>query len=104
MDPTLRKLSTKFVMSATMSSSLAAKEASSWSRVDLDRPKLGELSEAEVPTSVPTTDGGDATEARMLAKAGEALAKSEDCRRVSEVPTSDGGVAKAELNGTVEDS
>ena len=80
MDPTLRKLSTKFVMSATMSSSLAAKEASSWSRVDLDRPKLGELSEAEVPTSVPTTDGGDVTEARMPAKAGEALAKSEDCR------------------------
>ena len=109
MDPTLRKLSTKFVMSATMSSSLAAKEASSWSRVDLDRPKLGELSEAEVSTSVPTSDGGDVTEARMPAKAGEVLAKSrslargtEDCRRVSEVPTSDGGVAKAELNEVAE--
>ena len=49
------------------------------------------------------------TEARMPAKAGEALAKSrslargtEDCRRVSEVPTCDGGVAKAELNEVAE--
>ena len=33
MDPTLRKLSTKLIISATILSILAAKEASSWSRV-----------------------------------------------------------------------
>ena len=55
MDPTLRKLSTRFVISATMLSSLAAKEASSWSRVSVALLRFAEaelngVAEAEVPS------------------------------------------------------
>ena len=44
------------------------------------------------------------TEARMpaIAKSRSLARGTEDCRRVSEVPTSDGGVAKAELNEVAE--
>ena len=53
---------------------------------------LNEVAEAEVPSE----DGEAMGATRSLAIG------TEDCRRVSEVPTSDGGVAKAELNEVAE--
>ena len=80
MDPTLRKLSTKFVISATMLSSLASKEASSWSRVAA---ALLRFAEAELngvaEAGVPSEDGEVMDEPRSLAIG------TEDCRRVEAV-------------------
>ena len=77
---TLRKLSTKLIISATILSILAAKEASSWSRVAAALLRFAEVelngvAEAEVPSE----DGEVMNEPRSLARV------TEDCRRVETV-------------------
>ena len=80
MDPTLRKLSTKFVISATMLSSLASKEASSWSRVTAALLRFAEAELNKVAEAgVPSEDGEVMSEPRSLAIG------TEDCRRVEAV-------------------
>ena len=80
MDPTLRKLSTKLVISATMLSSLASKEASSWSRVAAALLRFAEAELNEVAEAgVPSEDGEVMNEPRSL------TIGTEDCRRVEAV-------------------
>jgi branched-subunit amino acid aminotransferase/4-amino-4-deoxychorismate lyase len=82
MDPTLRKLSTKFVISATMLSSLASKEASSWSRVAAALLRFAEAELNEVAEAgVPSEDGEVMEESRSNA------AGTKDCKRVAETPS-----------------